>query len=86
MLLGSEVIKFYFDDDKKEYFFDRDLYMFRYIFNFYCDGKLYYFYEDCFGVFYEELCFYGIDMDNLNDCCWEECYNLLKKIGFKSEK
>lgn len=85
-LLGSEAIKLYFDDDKKEYFLDRDPHMFRYILNFYRDGKLHYSYEDCLGAFHEELRFYGIDTDNLNDCCWEECYNLSKKIGPKSEK
>ena len=85
-LLGSEAIKLYFDDDKKEYFLDRDPHMFRYILNFYRDGKLHYSYEDCLAAFHEELRFYGIDTDNLNDCCWEECYNLSKKIGPKSEK
>lgn len=86
ILLGSDVIKGYFDNDKNEYFLDRDFYMFCYIFNYYCDGKLYYFYDDCFGVFNEELSFYGIEVDNLNECCWEECYNFFKKICFKNEE
>ncbi|KAJ7383877.1 hypothetical protein OS493_025201 [Desmophyllum pertusum] len=79
-LLGSEAIKLYFDDDKKEYFLDRDPHMFRYILNFYRDGKLHYSYDDCLGAFHEELRFYGIDMDNLSECCWEECYNLSNKM------
>lgn len=85
-LLGSEAIKLYFDDDKKEYFLDRDPHMFRYILNFYRDGKLHYSYDDCLGAFHEELRFYGIDMDNLNECCWEECYNLSKKICPKNQQ
>lgn len=80
ILLGSDVIKFFFDNDRKEYFLDRDLYMFRYIFNFYCDGKLYFLNEDCVGVFCEELFFYGINVENINDCCLEEFSNFFKKI------
>lgn len=80
-LLGSEAIKLYFDDDKKEYFLDRDPHMFRYILNFYRDGKLHLSSEDCFGAFHEELRFYGINIDKVNDCCWENCYNPSKKLG-----
>lgn len=85
-LLGSDAIKGYFDNDKNEYFLDRDPHMFRYILNYYRDGKLHYSYDDCFGAFNEELSFYGIEADNLNDCCWEECYNLSKKICSKNEE
>lgn len=85
-LLGSDAIKFYFDDDKNEYFLDRDPHMFRYILNYYRDGKLHYSYDDCFGAFHQELSFYGIDADNLNECCWEECYNLSKKICSKNQQ
>lgn len=82
-LLGSEAIKLYFDDEKKEYFLDRDPHMFRYILNFYRDGKLHLSHEDCVGAFHEELRFYGIHIENVNDCCWEEFYNLSKKTCFK---
>lgn len=82
-LLGSEAIKLYFDNDKKEYFLDRDPHMFRYILNFYRDGKLHLSSEDCFGAFHEELLFYGINIDSINDCCWESCYNLSKKLCLK---
>lgn len=84
-LLGSEAIKLYFDDNKKEYFLDRDPHMFRYILNFYRDGKLHLSNEDCLGAFHEELRFYGINIDNINDCCWEEFYNLSKKTSFNEK-
>ena len=85
-LLGSEAIKLYFDDDKKEYFLDRDPHMFRYILNFYRDGKLHLSYEDCLGAFHEELRFYGIDVDDINECCFEEFYNFSKKTRPKEQQ
>lgn len=85
-LLGSDAIKFFFDNDRKEYFLDRDPHMFRYILNFYRDGKLHLSHEDCVGAFREELLFYGINVENINDCCLEEFSNLSKKIHMNEQQ
>ena len=78
-LLGSDEIKLYFDDAKKEYFLDRDPHLFRYILNFYRLGKLHFSYEDCIDAFHDELRFFGIHIEEINECCWEEVHNLSKK-------
>ena len=60
-LLGSEELaaRFY-DQDRKEYFIDRDPHLFRYILNYYRCGKLHRSYDDCHASFEDELSFYGI--------------------------
>lgn len=80
-LLGSDAIKVFFDNDRKEYFLDRDPDMFRYILNFYRDGKLHLSNEDCIGAFREELHFYGINDESIYDCCLEEFNNLVNKTS-----
>lgn len=80
-LLGSDAIKVFFDKDRKEYFLDRDPHMFRYILNFYRDGKFHLSSEDCVGAFREELSFYGIKDESIYDCCLEEFNNLISKTS-----
>ncbi|KAJ7383898.1 Potassium voltage-gated channel sub D member 3 [Desmophyllum pertusum] len=72
-LLGSEELaaRFY-DQDKKEYFIDRDPHLFRYILNYYRCGKLHRSYEDCNDSFEEELHFYGIMPEEVHDCCFDD--------------
>lgn len=75
-LLGSEALKLFFDHEKKEYFLDRDPHMFRYILNYYKLGKLHLSLEDCVDAFQEELQYFGISIEEINDCCYdEECVN-----------
>jgi potassium voltage-gated channel Shal-related subfamily D protein len=75
-LLGSEALKLFFDHEKKEYFLDRDPHMFRYILNYYKVGKLHLSVEDCVDAFQEELQYFGISVDEINDCCYgDECVN-----------
>ena len=69
-LLGSEIISQFYDVTRKEYFFDRDPHMFRYILNFYSSGKLHASPADCLFAFYEELEFFGISASELGECCW----------------
>lgn len=72
-LLGSEELaaRFY-DQDKKEYFIDRDPHLFRYILNYYRCGKLHRSFEDCNASFEEELMFYGIMPQEVHDCCFDD--------------
>lgn len=71
-LLGSEALKLFFDHEKKEYFLDRDPHMFRYILNYYKLGKLHLSLEDCIDAFQEELQYFGISIEEINDCCFDE--------------
>ncbi|XP_054836778.1 potassium voltage-gated channel subfamily D member 3 isoform X2 [Eublepharis macularius] len=71
-LLGSTEKEFFFNEDTKEYFFDRDPDVFRSILNFYRTGKLHYPRYECISAYDEELAFYGILPDIIGDCCYEE--------------
>ncbi|XP_077191022.1 A-type voltage-gated potassium channel KCND3 isoform X2 [Paroedura picta] len=71
-LLGSTEKEFFFNEDTKEYFFDRDPEVFRSILNFYRTGKLHYPRYECISAYDEELAFYGILPDIIGDCCYEE--------------
>jgi len=71
-LLGSNERDFFFDDDTKEYFFDRDPEIFRYVLNYYRTGKLHFPKFACVMAFDEELAFFGIMPDVISDCCFEE--------------
>ncbi|XP_070601718.1 A-type voltage-gated potassium channel KCND3 isoform X2 [Erythrolamprus reginae] len=71
-LLGSTEKEFFFNEDTKEYFFDRDPDVFRCILNFYRTGKLHYPRYECISAYDEELAFYGILPDIIGDCCYEE--------------
>lgn len=84
-LLGSDTFKQFLDEEKKEYFLDRDPHMFRYILNFYRVGKLHFSLDDCLDSFQDELRFYGICVNSVSDCCWEECVPIDNK-GKQTEK
>ncbi|XP_019627983.1 potassium voltage-gated channel protein Shal-like isoform X2 [Branchiostoma floridae] len=71
-LLGSPERDFFYDDETKEYFFDRDPDIFRHILNFYRTGKLHYPKSECISAYDEELAFFGIMPDIIGDCCYED--------------
>ncbi|KAB0357302.1 hypothetical protein FD754_001458 [Muntiacus muntjak] len=71
-LLGSTEKEFFFNEDTKEYFFDRDPEVFRCVLNFYRTGKLHYPRYECISAYDDELAFYGILPEIIGDCCYEE--------------
>ncbi|KAM9758423.1 A-type voltage-gated potassium channel KCND3-like [Menidia menidia] len=71
-LLGSSEKDFFYNEETKEYFFDRDPDAFRSILNFYRTGKLHYPRHECISAYDEELIFFGIIPEIIGDCCYEE--------------
>jgi potassium voltage-gated channel Shal-related subfamily D member 2 len=71
-LLGSNEREFFYDEEAKEYFFDRDPDIFRHILNYYRTGKLHYPRHECLLSYDEELSFFGILFDVIGDCCYED--------------
>ena len=71
-LLGSNEKEFFYDEESKEYFFDRDPDLFRHILNYYRTGKLHYPKHECITAYDEELAFFGIMPDIIGDCCYED--------------
>ncbi|XP_075997361.1 A-type voltage-gated potassium channel KCND3-like [Genypterus blacodes] len=71
-LLGSSEKEFFYNEEIKEYFFDRDPDAFRSILNFYRTGKLHYPRHECISAYDEELTFFGIIPEIIGDCCYEE--------------
>uniref|UniRef100_A0A4W3GJL0 Potassium voltage-gated channel, Shal-related subfamily, member 1 n=1 Tax=Callorhinchus milii TaxID=7868 RepID=A0A4W3GJL0_CALMI len=71
-LLGSSEKEFFFCEERREYFFDRDPEMFRHILNFYRTGRLHYPRHECIAAFDEELAFFGVVPEIIGDCCTEE--------------
>ncbi|XP_048065984.1 potassium voltage-gated channel subfamily D member 3 [Chanodichthys erythropterus] len=71
-LLGSSEKEFFFNEETREYFFDRDPDSFRSILNFYRTGKLHYPRYECITAYDEELAFFGIIPEIISDCCYEE--------------
>lgn len=72
IFLGLNEKDFFYDEECKDYFFDRDFEFFWYILNYYWIGKLYYFKYECLVVYDEELFFFGIFLDLIGDCCYED--------------
>ncbi|XP_067863778.1 potassium voltage-gated channel subfamily D member 3 isoform X1 [Heptranchias perlo] len=71
-LLGSTEKEFFFHEESKEYFFDRDPDIFRNVLNFYRTGKLHYPRHECISAYDEELAFFGLIPEIVGDCCYEE--------------
>ncbi|XP_077990904.1 potassium voltage-gated channel protein Shal-like isoform X2 [Glandiceps talaboti] len=71
-LLGSDEKEFFYDEENKEYFFDRDPDIFRQVLNFYRTGKMHYPKSECIAAFDEELAFFGIMPEIIGDCCYED--------------
>ncbi|KAK3733191.1 hypothetical protein QZH41_008553 [Actinostola sp. cb2023] len=70
-LLGSQTRERYFDSRRKEYFFDRDPEVFKYILIFYKTGKLHFPEEECASCFDSECQFFGFQAEIMSDCCHE---------------
>ncbi|KAL9959465.1 hypothetical protein ACROYT_G032791 [Oculina patagonica] len=66
-------MKQFYDDRRKEYFLDRDPYLFKFVLNYYRYGKLHCSQEDCPAAFEEELQFYGFSIYDVDNCCWDYC-------------
>ncbi|CDW53635.1 Shal 1 potassium channel [Trichuris trichiura] len=71
-LLGGKEKEFFYDEQAKEYFFDRDPNLFRYILSFYRTGKLHFPKNECMTAFEDELAFFGIITEMISDCCYED--------------
>ncbi|XP_076469146.1 LOW QUALITY PROTEIN: potassium voltage-gated channel protein Shal-like [Babylonia areolata] len=71
-LLGSNEKEFFFDEESREYFFDRDPDLFRHILNYYRTGHLHYPKHECISAYDEELAFFGIMPEIIGDCCYED--------------
>lgn len=79
-LLGSDEKEYFFDEEKNEYFFDRDPELFRYIMSYYQSGRLHFPKNICANSFQNELVFFGILPDFLEDCCFEEYLDRQQEI------
>ncbi|XP_071960618.1 potassium voltage-gated channel protein Shal-like [Antedon mediterranea] len=71
-LLGSNEKEFFYDEEKDEYFFDRDPEFFRHILTFYRTGHMHFPRSECISAFDEELSFFGILPEIIGDCCYED--------------
>jgi potassium voltage-gated channel Shaw-related subfamily C protein 1 len=60
-----------YDQVKNEYYFDRHPGVFSQILNYYRTGKLHYPTNVCGPLFEEELNFWGLDMNQVEPCCWK---------------
>ena len=72
-LLGSERKKYFYDEKRMEYFFDRDPIIFKNIAEFYRDGKFHLpaSTAGCMEAILDELAFFGIPQHLVSDCCCE---------------
>ncbi|XP_028413577.1 potassium voltage-gated channel subfamily D member 3-like [Dendronephthya gigantea] len=71
-LLATQEIDKYFDRKRKEYFFDRDPDMFRYVFKFYTHDKIHFPMDECIQALIDEFKFFRIPLDIMKDCCYAE--------------
>ncbi|XP_031548587.1 potassium voltage-gated channel protein Shal-like isoform X2 [Actinia tenebrosa] len=79
-LLGSNEKELYFNPRRNMYVFDRDPQMFRHILNYYRIGRLHYSIEYCADEFRDELSFFGISINEVDNCCWDD-YRQPKSIN-----
>lgn len=63
LCIGSNEREFFFDEESKEYFFDRCPQTFPYILNYYRTGKLHFPKSNCLSSYEEELTFFRITPD-----------------------
>ena len=70
-LLGSDRKKNFYDEERKEYFFDRDHVIFKSIAEFYRTGCFHVSPSDCMEALLEELKFFGIPKQYVSECCCE---------------
>ncbi|EDO47580.1 predicted protein, partial [Nematostella vectensis] len=79
-LLGSKEKELYYNPETKMYTFERDPLMFRHILNYYRAGRLHYSCDYCADEFREELSFFGISINAVDNCCWDD-YRQTRKIN-----
>lgn len=70
-LLGGERKKSFYDQERQEYFFDRDPVTFKHILDFYRNGKFHISTPDCMESIRDELAFFGIPEAFVSECCCE---------------
>ena len=71
-LLGSGEREFFYNEDTKEYFFDRDPEIFRHILTFYRTGRMHLPRTECMSSIEDELDYFGIMPEMIADCCYED--------------
>nr|CAB3258002.1 potassium voltage-gated channel protein Shal [Phallusia mammillata] len=71
-MLGSREKDFFYNEEKNEYFFDRDPEIFRHILCFYRTGKMHFPRTECITTIEDELAFFGIMPEMIADCCYED--------------
>ena len=64
-------VDFRYDKLLNEYFFDRHPGVFSQILNYYRTGKLHYPTNVCGPLFEAELDFWGLDLNQVEPCCWK---------------
>lgn len=74
-LLGSKARSFFYDAEKKEYFFDRDSDAFRHIWNFYYTGYLHCPQDECLDAFVDEMKYFGLSENHMCSCCWSDVFS-----------
>jgi hypothetical protein len=74
-LLGSCEREYFYDEENDEYFIERDPELFKYVLNFYRTGRLHFQKNECIAAFEDELSFFGISIDYISDCCYEDFVN-----------
>lgn len=70
-LLGGDRKEVFYDEEKQEYFFDRDPVTFKYVLDFYRTGKFHISTPDCMESIRDELAFFGIPEAFVSECCCE---------------
>ncbi|XP_066925437.1 A-type voltage-gated potassium channel KCND3-like [Clytia hemisphaerica] len=71
-LLGNPLKRgYYYDTVDQEFFFDRDPFLFKFIFKYYKTGKLHYPETECYEAFMDELNFFQINLTEIAPCCRE---------------
>ena len=71
-LLGSGEKEFFYNEETKEYFFDRDPEIFRHILTFYRTGQMHFPRTECISTIDNELAYFGIMPEMIADCCYED--------------
>ena len=65
-----------YNRETKEYFFDKDPHVFNCILNMLNHGKLHVPREICVQLLRDELIFWGIPFDTVDECCWRTFFRL----------
>ena len=82
-LLGGSDKKYFYDEKNREYYFDRDPDLFRFVLNYYRTGKLHYPKRECTDYFEKELGFFGIKISDITECCFDEYWKKKNECDIK---